>query len=79
MTSPDTGSRYGAITREWHLLSTVDDGRDASFQASHRGVPRKTTYRIMVSAGPRSVADDHSFTDASLGFITESGTDRPAP
>lgn len=38
-------------------------------------VPRKRAPdRIMVSAGPRSIADDHGFTKASLGFITESGT-----
>lgn len=29
-------------------------------------------------AGPRSIADDHGSTDASLGFITESGTDGSA-
>lgn len=37
-------------------------------------MPRKWIPDRMVSVGPRSIADDHGFTNASLGFITESGT-----
>lgn len=45
-----------------------------AIEAPRKGIP----YRIMVSAGPRSTVDDHGFTHASLGFITESGTGGPA-